>query len=420
MQKQDRLKFNKIDLQNGYSLFMQESHLPVVYARIVVPVGNAHAHTDNQDCFEGCFHFLEHMCFESSVQFPNKNDYQNLLIKTGSSQNAWTDSITTDFNFEAPAETFHTAFPAFLDHLTSPLFNPDEIAVERDIIINERTERKYFPGFDELSQYEQIGWMNVLYYSRDQLFGSDESLDLITPEALKKLHRYYFSQPVQIFVVGTFDTEKLVEQLAVLPPVVQQAWLTTKRNVPTWQNRNFHEFACADIDMYIYHLGGVFTDFSIENAWVIDFMLELLSHEEHGSLQNWIRKEKGWSYSIEHSLIFDTDRMVWTIKVPVSEREVVDQIRTELTDRIKVTIADENFIEATKNRLLLRTNFDLETLSSRLNAAILTHSLTGRIITESEYRAWLQDTVTPAYIETAYTKYFHSDVTGEFLAVPKS
>ena len=128
MVQQDKLHFEKFDLNNGHVLYVQQSNLPVTFVRILIPVGNAHSHTDNLGCDEGYFHFIEHMCFERSVTYPDKKAYQEILSVTGSSFNAWTGPLITDYNFEAPAETFATTFPAFLNHIVSPVFNTDDIA----------------------------------------------------------------------------------------------------------------------------------------------------------------------------------------------------------------------------------------------------------------------------------------------------
>ena len=84
MDFRDKLRFEKTVLPNGHILYTQVSDLPVTYARIVIPVGNSHAHTGNTDCNEGYFHFLEHMCFEPSKNYQDKLVYQNLLAETGS------------------------------------------------------------------------------------------------------------------------------------------------------------------------------------------------------------------------------------------------------------------------------------------------------------------------------------------------
>lgn len=420
MTQQDKLHFDKYDLSNGHILFVQQSNLPVTYVRILIPVGNAHSHTGNEGCDEGYFHFIEHMCFERSAAYPDKKAYQALLYTTGSSFNAWTGPTVTDYNFEAPAETFAAAFPAFLDHIVAPVFNPDDIPLQQGIVKNERLQRKYFPGEDELTHYAYTKWMNKQYYSREQLFGCDESLNAITHEKLQVAHKNYFNQPIKIFVAGTFDLDTLVTQLATLPIINKEQVLQPKFHTPYWENQSFHEFTTSEIDTSIYHIGGISTHFSIERMWAVDFILHLLAHEDFGILTNWIRHENGWSYGLEYEMDFDSNRLIWTIRLPLSTSEVVSTIREELSARIANTITNEELIVATQKRLLLQTNFDLETLTSRLDAAVMCMSYSGQVATEADYRDWLQNTVSASSLHDIYQELFSPVVIGEFLASPKA
>ena len=419
MINQDKLHFEKTVLPNGHILYTQASDLPVTYARIVIPVGNSHANTLNPHCDGGYFHFLEHMCFERSVGYPDKKAYQTLLAETGSSLNACTDAYHTEYMFEAPAETFLTSFPAFLDHIVSPAFNEADIVLQKGIITNERNQRKYFPGYDELSQYVLTKWMNNYYYSREQLFGSDASLDAISQGTLQNIHQFYFNKPISIFMAGTFDTQLIIELLNLLPHTHSNTNLHSHLHTPSWINKEFHEFASSEIDTAIYHLGGVCNVYSAETVWGIEFILQLLTHEEFGTLQTWIRREKGWSYGLEPDLEYDRDRMVWGIKIPVNNLGTVNEIRKEIHDRISASCHDSALIKSTKKRLLLQTCFDYETITSRLDRAVNMLSTTGYIQSEQDYKNWLNTTVNKDYIVDLYLKYFIKEVIGEFAAVPK-
>lgn len=419
MKNTDKLHFEKTILTNGHILYTQKNALPVTLIRLVIPVGNAHAHKGNQNCDEGFFHFLEHMCFERSENHTDKSEYNNLLAKTGSSQNAWTDVFYTEYNFEAPAHTFHTSFPAFLDHLIKPAFMSEDIELEKGIVINERNQRKFFPGTDELSQYTLTKWMNGSYYPREQIFGSDLSLNTLTPELLKKIHLYYFSEPISIFVAGTFELSTLLKELGNLPKVTDTKPLTINVNLPAWCNKKWHQFASTDIDVPTIYLGGIFNNYNVTDVWGVYFILQLLTHEEFGTLQTWIRKDNGWSYGLEPDVDYERDRITWGIKIPVNSESIVHKIRTEIHERIRITLENSDFITTTKERLLLQTCFDYETISSRLDNAVSVLSIAGYIPTEADYKIWLEG-VDGEYIKTLYKKYFTPEHIGEFLAVPKA
>ena len=95
------------------------------------------------------------------------------------------------------------------------------------------------------------------------------------------------------------------------------------------------------------------------------------------------------------------------------------KIRTEIHERIRITLENSDFITTTKERLLLQTCFDYETISSRLDNAVSVLSIAGYIPTEADYKIWLEG-VDREYIKTLYKKYFTPEHIGEFLAVPKA
>jgi len=419
MQNSDKLHFKKSELTNGHFLYTQKSNQLATFVRIVIPIGNAHAHIGNKYCNDGYFHFLEHMCFERSNKYLDKSEYNNLLAKTGSRQNAWTDAFYTEFSFEAPAQTFHIAFSAFLDHLISPAFISEDIELEKGIIINERTQRKFFPGTDKLSQYILTKWMDCNYYSREQIFGDDQTLEAITPELLQLNHQYYFSNPISIFIAGTFDLTTVTNELSKIPKILAFKALETKINYPSWTNKKWHEYISTDIDTYTIYFGGIFNNYNVNDVWGIDFILQLLTHEEFGTLQNWIRKDNGWSYGLEPDIEYEKDRMIWSIKIPLNSYSVVKEIRTKIHKRIQTTIVDSDLIALTRERLLLQTSFDYETISSRLDRAVFAINTAGYVQTQTDYKTWLAK-VDKNYIATLYTKYFTPEHMGEFLAVPKT
>lgn len=169
----------------------------------------------------------------------------------------------------------------------------------------------------------------------------------------------------------------------------------------------------------MYHISGIFNEYAVETVWGMEFILQLLTHEEFGTLQTWIRKEKGWSYGLEPDLEYEKDRMVWGIKIQVNSVEVVQEIRNEIHNRIESACTNSELISSTKNRLLLQSSFDYETITSRLDKVVNSLYTTGYLSTEQDYKNWLSNTVNESYIAHLYSRYFTKDVIGEFVAVPK-
>ena len=414
----DKLAFQKTLLKDNVTLYRQDTPLPITHIRIMVPIGTAHSHPDNAGFRYGCAHFLEHMCFERSEHYQDKSAFEKLIAESGAKQNAWTDSYFTEYYLEAPAETATAVLPAFLDHVFSPHLHEDDIAIERGIIKNERDQRKYYPGSDELSQYRYSSWQRSSYYPKDQIYGADDDLAAMTPELLRHVHSYYHTLPIEVFIGGTV-TDVILEQLTTHIPdrLPASTPLSTRIDTLTWGQREYHTFVCKDISDPVYHCGNLSTHNTPERLCALSFILDMLCESESGSLQKWIRKEKGWSYGVYTEMTSDKHRLGWEITIPLSDHTVTDTIRQELPGRIKQTIQDKDLFEQTKRRVALQSCFNFETLSSRIDTVTGTFRVYDTLLTEKRFADWLE-ALTLEEIEQMHAELFTFETAGEFLAVP--
>jgi len=253
-----------------------------------------------------------------------------------------------------------------------PVFTDEAIKTQINIIKNERNQRKYFPGSDELSQYTLTKWLKCVYFPKNQLFGNDEDLASVTPDRLRHVHHKYQQLPLAVFIGGTFN-EKTIDQLAENIPERESTLanhLQSNVSQLIWQRLIYHEATFRDLDNPVYHFASIFPSSDCATFWTINFLLELLTDNEHGALTEWIHKDRGWSYGIEASADFDRERLVVWIVIPVNGKAAVETIRHELFTHLRQATADANRFATTKRRLLLQQCFDFETLTSRMNRSV--------------------------------------------------
>ena len=79
----------------------------------------------------GVSHFLEHMLFMGSRDFPNENEYDAFLSKNGGSSNAYTDTECTNYYFDVQPKGLRGALERFAGFFVSPLCRED--AIEREV-----------------------------------------------------------------------------------------------------------------------------------------------------------------------------------------------------------------------------------------------------------------------------------------------
>ncbi|KAF1891133.1 hypothetical protein Lal_00001272 [Lupinus albus] len=81
---------------------------------------------------QGLAHFLEHMLFMGSKEFPDENEYDSYLSKHGGSSNAYTETEHTCYHFEVKPEFLKGALQRFSQFFISPLVKTE--AMDREVL----------------------------------------------------------------------------------------------------------------------------------------------------------------------------------------------------------------------------------------------------------------------------------------------
>eukprot|EP00884_Botryococcus_braunii_P020235 jgi/Botrbrau1/6896/Bobra.67_3s0015.1 len=84
------------------------------------------------DVMPGISHYLEHMLFMGSKQYPDENDYDSYLSKHGGASNAYTELEYTNFHFECKPDALRGALERFAQFFIAPLCKAN--ALEREVM----------------------------------------------------------------------------------------------------------------------------------------------------------------------------------------------------------------------------------------------------------------------------------------------
>ena len=123
----------EVQLDNGFqALLVERRNLPVVATVLYYLVGSRDERTGQT----GLSHFLEHMMFKGTRRFA-KGEIDLLTSKLGGSTNAFTDNDCTAYHFSLASDRWETALEIESDRMTSCLFDPDEFAAEKNVVLEE-------------------------------------------------------------------------------------------------------------------------------------------------------------------------------------------------------------------------------------------------------------------------------------------
>lgn len=205
-------------LANGFTYYIRHNEEPKkrVELYLVNKVGSILEDDDQQ----GLAHFMEHMNFNGTKNFPKNNlvDYlQKAGIRFGADLNAYTSFDETVYQLPIPLDDpamFGNGLKIMRDWAQEATLDPSEIEKERGVVLEEerlgkgakdRMTRQYFPLL-----------LNHARYADRLPIGKDAVLTLFKPEVIKRFHKDWYRPDLQaLIIVGDVDVndaEKMVKE----------------------------------------------------------------------------------------------------------------------------------------------------------------------------------------------------------------
>ena len=206
-----------------------------------------------EDLQIGLAHFLEHMAFNGTKNFPEKNmiNYlESVGVKFGANLNAWTAMEQTQYMMQGVPLTD----PSIVDNVLLILHDwayyitlaDEEIDNERGVIIEElRTRQDASWRIREKSAPYLYGDTK---YAKRNIIGTEERLKSFTYDELRDFyHRWYNTSNQCIVVVGDFDVDEM-----------EQKVIATMSDIPAVENPEAIEYIPIPVNET--PAIGIFTD----------------------------------------------------------------------------------------------------------------------------------------------------------------
>ena len=202
--------FLKTTLDNGLMVLIKEAHAaPVASFWVWYRVGSRNEHLG----ITGISHWVEHMLFKGTTAFP-KGVAEKAIAREGGVFNGMTWYDFTTYFATLPTEHIELALRIEADRMVNSLFDPDETAAERSVIISERQGAENNPKF-LLNEELMAAAFRVHPYGTDTV-GHMCDLETMTRDQLYAHYRpHYAPNNAVAIAVGDFDADdmlRMVEQ----------------------------------------------------------------------------------------------------------------------------------------------------------------------------------------------------------------
>lgn len=203
-------------LKNGLTYFIRKNAKPEnkVDLRLVINAGSI-LEDDNQ---QGLAHFMEHMCFNGTKNFPKNQlvDYlQSIGVKFGQHLNAYTSFDETVYFLPIPSDDpakLEKGFDIIEDWAFNAVLTPEEIDKERAVVLEE-----YRIGLGADNRMRKRFMPKMMYQSHyvDRMpIGQKDILENFTHDKITKFYKdWYRPDLMAVIVVGDIDVAEMEKKV---------------------------------------------------------------------------------------------------------------------------------------------------------------------------------------------------------------
>jgi len=197
----------KTVLPNGLTLLVHpQPGTGVVAINTWVKAGYFH----EPDEVAGMAHLFEHMFFKGSKKFPGAEQIAQELSRVGGQSNAGTIYDSTNYYFVLPKEGFERGMEIQADAIMNPLFDPEELDKESEVVIEESNRKLDNPPAVSMERMFAVAFEK--HRIRRWRIGSNEVLrDIDRDDLLAFFETLYRPENMIVSVAGDVAPGEVLE-----------------------------------------------------------------------------------------------------------------------------------------------------------------------------------------------------------------
>lgn len=335
----------------------------------------------------GISHFLEHLFFKGTKNFPSPKEIGLELDKIGAEYNAFTSYEYTGYYIKTLSDYFERAIYLMSDLLINPIFPKEEIQKEKAVIIEEINYHQDNPLsfiFDETLKVcygdQPAGW---------SILGKKEIIEKINQEEIFDYFYKHYSVKNSLITISTnIYPQKIINYL--------KKYFENYRNTKPPQKNKFQSvenlkgITLTKKDLNQAHLLLLFRIPGLKKLkttrYIINFLVTILGYGLSSRLFRVLREELGVTYYLRVNVDNYSDRGYIFIqtgsnldKIEVTIKKILEEI-----NKLKKEKIDQEEFEKC---LAILKNSLIASLESSLNICYfygLEYLLNNKIITPSD------------------------------------
>ncbi len=399
------MDIKKAILPNGLRLVTADiPGLESVTCMILTEVGSRYESRDKL----GLSHVFEHMVFKGTKTRPIPGDIAEAIESVGGDSNAFTSKEFTGYYIRLSSEKLELALDLLSDMVLNPIFNPDELKKELEVVLEERKKNIDVPArhiYDMIEEEvfgdQPIGW---------PIIGTPESVRSVSQADLFDfISTYYRPQNMVVVIAGKLPTdvgtkvEKYLHKLKAKDVPAYQAAIVEQVSPRVYIDKR--KFEQANL---IVAVEGVAR--SDQDQYPLKVLNAVLGEGMSSRLFRELREKRGLAYAVRSYSENYHDTGIFEVYAGVGLDKVDEAVKTIVGEFGKVIAAKVSDKELQKGKEIIKGQLKLE-LESTLGVAEeigLRELLEKQVLTVEEISS-LVDRVTAEDVLRAAKRIFRTE-----------
>jgi predicted Zn-dependent peptidase len=395
----------RVVLANGLRILIEE--VPQSRSASVGVWINAGSRDDPAES-PGLAHFLEHLIFKGTTTRTGLRLSQE-IDAVGGFLDAATGKEATFFFADVPAEGVTTAIDLLLDMVFHPLLAPEQIELERTVVLEEIRGYDDDPEQRAFDQFVADLWQSGHPLSRTVL-GTRDAIQSVTRSEFEAfLLRFYRPENMVIAAAGAIDSDRLIRTIEATTPERNAGGQARSSRIPPIfrPGRSHHVQPTGQTHVYLACPGPLSDD---PDRYALEVANAVLGDGTSSRLFRSIREDRGLAYAVQSTISRYSDAGVWlayAAVAPNTAETVTGLLLTEL-DRLRSEPIPPEEVALAKSRL--RGSFILG-LESNANRAMRlgTAAIAERAILSPDEILEIVDSIEPNAVHEAVLRHNRPD-----------
>jgi insulysin len=159
--------------------------------------------------YPGIAHFLEHMLFLGTKQFPNESEYQGYISEHGGMTNAFTTNTYTAYMFSIDNDSIKGGLERFSSFFKDPLFNPSGVERELNAIDQEYAKNYENDDIREITILKELE--NKKHPNNRFAMGNSATLGAVSQETLKQWYKdHYSANLMHLYFLSNLSIDEMI------------------------------------------------------------------------------------------------------------------------------------------------------------------------------------------------------------------